>query len=129
MTGSTGRVGNTRYDRRRVTPDLARWAALMAGDNGREQAALRENLARALREELTPRQQEVLELYYGERMNLAQIGDALGVCPSTVSRTLRRGEERLWRCLRYGSPALLSAPPPSLHRNRGLPINQNETPG
>ena len=122
-------MGNTRYDRRRVTPDLARWAALTAGDNGKEHAALRENLARALREELTPRQREVLDLYYRERMNLAQIGDALGVGPSTVSRTLRRGEERLRRCLRYGSPALLCAPPPSRSRSRRLPSKQNETPG
>ena len=123
-------MGNTRYDRRRVTPDLARWAALTAGDNGKEHAALRENLARALREELTPRQREVLDLYYRERMNLAQIGDALGVGPSTVSRTLRRGEERLRRCLRYGSPALLSASPPPRQRDRRRhPSEQNETPG
>ena len=130
MTGGTGTVGNTRYNRRRATPDLIRWASLLGEDNGEEMAVLRRRLAGALREELTPRQREVLALYYQRTMNLAQIGAALGVRPSTVSRTLRRGEERLRRCLRYGSPALLCAPPLSRQRDRRrLPPEQNEKPG
>ena len=130
MTGGTATVGNTRYNRRRATPDMVRWAYLMGEDNEEEQAALRRRLAGALREELTPRQQEVLSLYYRGTMNLAQIGAALGVRPSTVSRTLRRGEDRLRRCLRYGSPALLSASPPPRQRDRRRhPSEQNETPG
>ena len=130
MTGSTGTVGNTRYNRRRATPDLIRWASLLGEDNGEEMAVLRRRLAGALREELTPRQREVLALYYQRTMNLAQIGAVLGVRPSTVSRTLRRGEERLRRCLRCGPPALLSAPPrPRQRERRRSPTEQSEGSG
>lgn len=70
--------------------------------------ALRANLTRALREEVTPRQREVLALYYQERLNTRQIADRLGIDRSTVSRSLKRGEERLRRCLRYTRGDLLS---------------------
>ena len=98
-----------RSERRRPSPDLARWAALTAEDNSQDLLALRQKLARALREEVTPRQRQVLGLYYHAGLNETQIGARLGVCRSTVSRTLRRGEDRLRRCLRYSSPALLEA--------------------
>ena len=123
-------MGSTRYKRRRATPDMVRWASLMAEDNREDLAVLRRQLAGALREELTPRQREVVALYYQGTMNMAQIGAALGIRSSTVSRTLRRGEERLRRCLRYGSPALLSAAPlPRGRDRRRPPAEQGETPG
>ena len=46
-------------------------------------------------------------LYYGEGLNLREISQRLGVNKSTVSRTMKRGRERLHRCLRYGAAALL----------------------
>ena len=52
--------------------------------------------------ELTPRQQQVLTLYYDRRLTIPQIAGQLGVNRSTVSRTLRRARERLYRYLRYG---------------------------
>ena len=67
------------------------------------------NLLRALREDVTPRQREMLLLYYGEQLNMRQIGTRLGVDKSTVSRTIKRGERRLQRCLRYGAEAFLAA--------------------
>ena len=48
-------------------------------------------------------------LYYGEGLNMNEIGEREGVDKSTVSRTIRRGEERLRRCLRYGAKRLLLA--------------------
>ena len=42
-------------------------------------------------------------------MTMTEISRRLGVHPSTVSRTIRRGEERLRRCLRYGAEAFFSA--------------------
>ena len=101
----------TRYERRRSTPELARWALLLAEDNSEEMGCLREKLVRAMREEITPRQRQVLAMYYQESLNLEQIGLRLGVGKSSVSRTLRRGEDRLRRCLRYGSPVLLNWDP------------------
>ena len=52
-------------------------------------------------------QREYLLLYYAEGLNLRKIGERLGVDPSTVSRTIKRGEARLRRCLRYGAAVLL----------------------
>ena len=46
-------------------------------------------------------------LYYGQGLNMREIGLKLGVDKSTVSRTIKRGERRLQRCLRYGAEAFL----------------------
>ena len=48
-----------------------------------------------------------LTLYYAEGFNMREIGELLGVNKSTVSRTIKRGERRLQRCLRYGAEAYL----------------------
>lgn len=110
---------STRYRRRGVSPEMRRWAALLGADNSRELTRLRGKLARALAEEVTPRQRQVLDLYYQEEMNLEEIGLELGVGKSVVSRTLRRGEDKLRRCLRYGSPVLLDVEPAVRGRRRG----------
>ena len=98
----------TRYRRHRITsPDLLVYTRLMAEDNGAELLRLRHALGHALREEVTHRQRQVLFLYYNENYTMAEIGAQLGVDRTTVSRTLKRGEQRLLRCLRYGGAALL----------------------
>ena len=89
--------------------DMAVYARAMAEDNSQQMARLKRNLARALREDVTARQRQFLLLYYGERLNMRQIGEKLGVDKSTVSRTIKRGEARLRRCLRYGAKGLLDA--------------------
>lgn len=111
-------MSGTPYNRRRSSPELARWAALLAEDNSRELRTLRAGLARALGEEVTPRQRQVLALYYQGGLTLDEIGQRLNIHRSTVSRTLKRGEDRLRRCLRYGAPALLEAAPARRDRNR-----------
>ena len=94
----------TRYSRHRITsPDLLVYTRLMAEDNGAELLRLRHALGHALREEVTRRQRQVLFLYYNENYTMAEIGAQLGVDRTTVSRTLKRGEQRLLRCLRYGA--------------------------
>ena len=118
MIGGTGAVGSTRYNRRRVSPEVARWAALLAEDNSKTLRALRSSLARALAEEVTPRQRQVLALYYQGGLSLDEIGQRLDIHRSTVSRTLKRGEDRLRRCLRYGSPALLESDGPRRREKR-----------
>lgn len=71
--------------------------------------SMTENIASALMEELTPRQMQVVHMYYVDQMLMRDIAEALGVNVSTVSRTLGRGRDRLRRCLRYGGRALLDA--------------------
>ena len=89
--------------------DMAVYARAMASDNSAQMSRVKRNLLRALREDVTPRQREMLLLYYGEQLNMRQIGERLGVDKSTVSRTIKRGERRLQRCLRYGAEAFLAA--------------------
>ena len=62
---------------------------------------LRQGLRRARQQELTPRQQQLLDLYYDQGLTMPQIARQLGVNVSTVSRTIQRAKRRLYRCLRY----------------------------
>ena len=77
------------YDRRRNTlsSDMAAYMRAVAPDNDEAVSRLKRNLRIARREELTARQ--------------AQVGHALGISKSTVSRTIARAKQRLKRCLRY----------------------------
>ena len=78
------------------------WAELFReSDNRDRRDRLLRNLRRATERELTPRQRQVLELYYGRQLSVTYISSLLGVAPSTVSRTLRRAEERLRHHLEY----------------------------
>ena len=87
---------DTRYRRGRAyAADMAVYARSMASDNSAQLDRVKRNLVRALREDVTARQREFLLLYYGQ------------VDKSTVSRTIKRGEARLRRCLRYGAKAFL----------------------
>ena len=60
-----------------------------------------QRVQRGLQEELTPLQRETLVAYYFQEQKIAQIASQRGVNKSTVSRTLRRAEEKLRRYLRY----------------------------
>lgn len=77
--------------------------------NTRELTQVKLALWRALHEDVTEKQRRYMLLYYGEGLNMNEIGEREGVDKSTVSRTIRRGEERLRRCLRYGAKRLLLA--------------------
>ena len=88
----------TRYRRGRAyAADMAVYARLMAEDNREELSLLQRNLARALGEDVTQRQRQVLLLYYAQGLTMQEIAQELGVDRSTVSRTMLRGEERLRR--------------------------------
>ncbi len=82
--------------------DMTVWLRDNAEDNAEQLSRLKRNLRRARDQELTPRQREMLALYYDQGLNMPQIARTLGVNCSTVSRTIRRARERLYRCLRYG---------------------------
>lgn len=82
----------------------AYWQQMGQSDeNEAEHSRLLQNLARCLREDVSPRQRTMLALYYGKELTQAQIAARLGVHRSTVCRTLKRGERRMQRCLRYGA--------------------------
>lgn len=62
---------------------------------------LMQRIQRVIREELTPLQRQTLLAYYLQEQNIPRIAEERGVCKSTVSRTLKRAEEKLKRYLRY----------------------------
>ena len=81
--------------------DMTVWLRANAEDNSEQMDRLRRNLRRAREQELTKRQREMVALYYDQGMTMPQIAERLGVSRSTVSRTLRRARDRLYRFLRY----------------------------
>ena len=94
---------DTRFDSRSSEwiGDMTVWMREHAEDNSDQLERLRRNLRRAREQELTPRQREILALYYDRGLKMPQIARKLGINRSTVSRTVTRAKERLYRCLRY----------------------------
>jgi len=86
---------------------MAVYAREMAPDNSEQLGRLKRNLILALQEDVTPRQRQLLLLYYRDGLNMREIGEKLSIDKSTVSRTIKRGEARLRRCLRYGADRYL----------------------
>lgn len=72
-----------------------------------EHSRLKRNLTRCIREEISARQRVMLLLYYEKGMSQPEIAASLGVNKSTVCRTIKRGEQRLRQCLRYGAQRYL----------------------
>lgn len=95
---------DTRFDSRSSEwiGDLAVWKRQNDPDNAEQLERLRRNLRQAREQELTPRQRQVVALYYDRGLTIPQIAGQLGVNRSTVSRTLRRARARLFRFLQYG---------------------------
>ena len=103
-------MNGTRYRRGGLyAADMAVYSRAMSEENTNSDdiTKLKRNLIKALKSDVTPRQREMLMLYYGKGLNMRQIGELLGVDKSTVSRTVKRGETRLKRCLWYSSDSLL----------------------
>lgn len=77
-----------------------RWMASEQEDNCQRLERLRRNLPTAI-DTLTPRQREMVELYFYRTLSVTAIAGCLGVNKSTVSRTLRRARGHLRELLRY----------------------------
>ena len=81
--------------------DMTVWLRENADDNQEQMERLLRNLRKARVQELTPRQQQMLSMRFEQNMSGAEIARERGLNRSTVSRTLRRAQERLRRCLQY----------------------------
>ncbi len=105
----------TRYRRGELyAADMAHYARVLSEQNTNTQEMDRVKLAlwRALHEDISEKQLNYMLLYYGEGLKMSEIGERLGVDKSTVSRTIKRGEYRLRRCLRYGAKRFLEEDKP-----------------
>lgn len=96
---------STSYKRNRTpcSADLVAWVTDSAASNSEQMLLMRRKLRTACRQELTPRQREIVELYFfsGQKRTLTEVADQLGLDRSTVSRTLKRAMSRLRNHLRY----------------------------
>ena len=81
--------------------DMTVWLRENADDNQEQMERLLRNLRKARAQELTPRQQQMLSMRFEQNMSGAEIARELGLNRSTVSRPLRRAQDRLRRCLQY----------------------------
>lgn len=80
---------------------LCLWRQEESGDNRERIRRLLSNLPLAVQQELTPRQREILRLRFTGGMSVTAIAKKLGLNKSTVSRSLARSMERLYKSLRY----------------------------
>ena len=91
--------GSGRYDPLDIA-SLQLWQQGQQEDN-RQQIRLRRGLRRAREQELTPRQRQLLRMHFTQGKRVTDIAQELGISKSTVSRTLARCTQRLYRTLRY----------------------------
>ena len=63
--------------------------------------AIKQALPVVLQEELTERQRQIILMHYYEGLKDAQIARELEICPSTILRTRRRAEKRIYHALRF----------------------------
>ena len=96
-------MNDTRFDSRSSewVGDMTVWSRSHSADNSEQLERLRRSLRSARNAELTPRQQQMLRMYYDEGKSMTRIAALLKVNKSTVSRTIARGRQRLKRCLKY----------------------------
>lgn len=80
---------------------LCLWRQEQSGDNQERIRRLLSNLPLAVQQELAPRQREILQMRFTGGMSITGIAKELGLNKSTVSRSLTRSVERLYRSLRY----------------------------
>ena len=83
--------------------ELTAWMTESAGNNSEQVLLMCRKLRTACRQELTPRQREIVELYFfgGGKTTMTRVARQLGIDRSTVSRTLKRAMRRLRNHLRY----------------------------
>ena len=62
---------------------------------------LKKVLLKVINNELTPRQKEIIMLYYFERKDVVTIGRELGVTPQAVSAAMSRARLKMFRILQY----------------------------
>lgn len=70
-------------------------------DESESRQKLRKILLKVIKNELTPRQKEIIMLYYFKGIDSVQIGKQLGITPQAVSAAMSRAKMRIFRILQY----------------------------
>lgn len=74
---------------------------LGGGDEEDSARRLRRVLLNVINNELTPRQKEIIMLYYFKDADIVTIGRKLGISPQAVSAAMSRARLRMFRILKY----------------------------
>ena len=96
--------GETEFTKAQEYQALRQYLKLAERQSGHTTADM---LNAAIASDLTPRQMQLVRMYYVDQMLMSDIARTLGLDISTVSRTIKRGRERLRRSMRYGGRTLL----------------------
>ena len=72
-----------------------------AETNSELTAKVKKTMAKIIKNDLTPRQREIIMLYYYSGLGVSEIADKLEIAPSTVSRTIKRARDKIYKSLKY----------------------------
>lgn len=70
-------------------------------DESESRQKVRKILLNVIKNELTPRQKEIIMLYYFKNLDSVQIGKQLGITPQAVSAAMSRAKMRIFRIMKY----------------------------
>lgn len=62
---------------------------------------VKRTMIKIIKNELTARQREIIVLYYYKGKGVSEIAEMLRLAPSTVSRTIKRARDRIYKFLKY----------------------------
>jgi RNA polymerase sigma-70 factor (ECF subfamily) len=62
---------------------------------------LRKLIPKVIKDDLTPKQKEILILYYYEKLNIPQIASLKSLNKSTISRHIKGGKRKIKQLLKY----------------------------
>ncbi len=74
---------------------------LEGGTKDDSKIKLRKILLNVINNELTPRQKEIIVLYYFKKTDIVTIGRQLGVTPQAVSAAMKRARLKMYRIMKY----------------------------
>lgn len=76
--------------------------SLNNGDNRKQLDQIKNYLSKAIDEELTDRQKQIINMFFFDGKTLTEISNVLEINKSTVSRHITRSKEKLKDALQYG---------------------------
>ena len=84
------------------TGEADRGIRLILGlDDDEDGSRVRRVMLKIINNELTPRQKEIIMLYYFKDTDIVSISKRLGVSPQAVSAVMSRARMRMFRILQY----------------------------
>lgn len=72
-----------------------------SGDSEELKGKLKRTMLKVIKNELTPRQKEIIMLYYFKDMDIVHIAGLLEITPQAVSSVMKRARLKIYRYLQY----------------------------